>query len=242
MAENSAKEEGKEGGKSIAEITVGEMEVKDTFGGKSISSASVLPELVVLDLDACTWMPEMYQLDILPTAKDAIRGDLGNGAGVGVVAVKSGRETIRLFPGALFALQSLIQGSYGDRMRFAVASSADTPRAVQIGREAMNILEVLPGITLRQVLGHCRPPNFEGNLQVGRSSPLSSNKAATHFPILQRECQVPYDRMLFFDDCNWTDHVAAVSRAHGVVAHATPAGLTVEEWQAGLAKFAKARG
>ena len=37
-------------------------------------------------------------------------------------------------------------------MRLAVASSADTPLAEQIGRAAMKILEVLPGLTVYDVL------------------------------------------------------------------------------------------
>ena len=36
-------------------------------------------------------------------------------------------------------------------MRLAAASSADTPFAVQIGRAAMRILEVVPGVTVEEV-------------------------------------------------------------------------------------------
>jgi len=36
-------------------------------------------------------------------------------------------------------------------MRLAAASSADTPLAVQIGRAAMRILEVVPGVTVEEV-------------------------------------------------------------------------------------------
>jgi hypothetical protein len=34
---------------------------------------------VVLDLDMCTWEPEMYTLSTIPTAEDAVRGDSGEG-------------------------------------------------------------------------------------------------------------------------------------------------------------------
>ena len=51
---------------------------------------------------------------------------------------------------ALKALQELHAGKYPD-MRAATASSADTPHAVAIGRAALSILEVVPGVTVRQV-------------------------------------------------------------------------------------------
>ena len=71
-------------------------------------------------------------------------GDL-NGRGEGVVAVKSGSDVIRMFPGALVALQEVADGDM--RACDTVASSADTPLAEQIGRAAMKILEVTPGVT-----------------------------------------------------------------------------------------------
>ena len=37
------------------------------------------PSLVVFDLDDCVWSPEMYTLSAVPSAADAVRGDLGNG-------------------------------------------------------------------------------------------------------------------------------------------------------------------
>ena len=50
-----------------------------------------------------------------------------------------------------------------------------------------------------------------GNMQIGRSPPLSSDKT-THFRLLQENTGVPYDRMLFFDDCGWSDNCAVVER------------------------------
>ena len=100
----------------------------------------VLPELVVFDMDMCLWSPEMYTLDTIPTLKDVQRGNLGD-KGEGVVAVSSGYEDIQIFPAALMVLQDFYEGKYGSKMRIAAASSADTPRAVSIGRAAMGILE-----------------------------------------------------------------------------------------------------
>ena len=61
-------------------------------------------------------------------------------------------------------------------------------------------------------------------------------EAATHFPRLRDATGVRYDRMLFFDDCNWGDHVGAVEAAcverdsgRGVVGHRAPRGLGVDE-------------
>ena len=105
-----------------------------------MTSKIVLPELVVFDMDMCLWSPEMYTLDSIPTLKDAQRGKLGD-KGEGVVAVSSGYEDIRIFPAALTVLQDFYEGKYGTTMRIAAASSADTPRAVSIGRAAMGILE-----------------------------------------------------------------------------------------------------
>ena len=51
----------------------------------------------------------MYTLSDIPGPADAIRGDL-NGKGEGVVGVRSGRDVIELFPGALQAMQRILAG------------------------------------------------------------------------------------------------------------------------------------
>ena len=206
------------------------------------------PSLVVFDLDDCVWSPEMYTLNEVPSTASAVRGSLGDGKGEGVVGVRSGSEVIRLFPGALQAFQRVLAGEYGAEMRLAAASSADTPQAVRIGRAAMAILEVMPGVTLLEAFSRAgggfegTPGGAGGNLQIGRTAPLTSDKSKTHFPILRENTGVAYEEMLFFDDCNWTDHCTAVERALGVVAQRTPHGMQVEEWEAGLQKWRGARG
>ena len=92
----------------------------------------------------------MYTLNSVPTVADRVVGDLGAGRGKGVVGVRSGRDVISIFPGALQAFQRLLDGEYGAGVRVAAASSADTPQAVRIGRAAMSLLEVVPGVTLEQ--------------------------------------------------------------------------------------------
>lgn len=176
-------------------------------------------------------------LDAMPDRP--IRGNL-NGRGEGVVGVHSGGDVIRIFPGALTALQEFAEGKY-EGMRLAVASSADTPLAEKIGRAAMEMLEVLPGVTMKEVLLRGFEDLDGMNLQIGRQPPLSSDKSRTHFPILQEATGVPYNQMLFFDDSAWSDHCAMVERGcPGVVTQRTPRGMQVTEWRNGLRKFAQA--
>jgi len=201
------------------------------------------PEMVVFDLDACLWDQEMYTLDSMPSTK--VVGDL-NGRGEGVKGVMSGSDKISLHPGALLALQEFHDGKYPG-MKLAAASSADTPFAVKIGRQALKMLEVVPGVTVWD----CLTAAWGGKdvNQIGRSPPLSSDKAATHFPILREMTGVRFDKMLFFDDCNWGDHCTKVATRClepdtklGPVTLKTPMGLRVQEWQMGMKKYAEERG
>ena len=209
----------------------------DMVAPKSSSDVSIkLPSLIVFDLDMCLWSPEMYTLDELPQEK--IYGSLGK-FGEGVVGVKSGYEVIRLFPAALTILQEFYTTDTYGNMRIAIASSADTPRAVAIGRQALNMLEIIPGVSVRAAFSKGWDPNFEGNVQIGRSPPLSSDKSMTHFPILLRETGIPYNEMVFFDDCIWHDHCGTVARnCPGVVTQRTPRGIQLNEWKSALQSFA----
>ena len=64
----------------------------------------------VIDLDACLWDEEMFELSELPSTK--IMGDL-NGRGNGVVGVMSGQyDQISLHSGALLALQNHVDGKH----------------------------------------------------------------------------------------------------------------------------------
>ena len=155
----------------------------------------VFPELCVFDLDACFWDQEMYEMTAMP--HDKVRGDL-NGRGEGIIGVMSGPHQISLHQGSLVALQNHADGAYGDQMKVAFASSADTPFAEKVGRATLKMLEVLPGLTVWDlVVGR----DWEGRdvNQIGRQPPLSSNKARSHFPRLKQATGIRYDRMLFFD-------------------------------------------
>lgn len=115
---------------------------------------------------------------------------------------------------------------------------ADTPFAAQIAQAALRLLEVLPGTTVRDVLGKGWPTDFEGNVWIGRQKPLSSDKSRSHFPLLKDATAVDYTGMLFFDDSNWSDHCTMVyQNCPGVVTQRTPRGMQYTEWQAGLNKY-----
>ena len=196
------------------------------------------PKLIVFDLDMCLWSPETYLLHRIPSASDAVKGKLGKSEQNGVIAVNCGNDRLQLFPGALLALQSYVQGELGEDTKIAVASSADTPQAVQIAKAALSLLEVLPGVTVRDALQRGWEQGFEGNILIGRERPLSSSKAHSHFPLLQANTNIPFEGMLYFDDCNWDDHCRHVTmKCKGVVAHRTPEGLTEDDWFAGLKKY-----
>ena len=196
------------------------------------------PALVVWDMDDCLWSPEMFTLSEMPS--EGVRGDL-NGRGEGVVGVRSGSDVIRLFPDALRVLQEFWDGEH-DPTRLAVASSADTPFAASIAQAALDMLEIVPGVTLRDVLCRGHPEGLTDHIRIGRTPPLSSDKSKTHFPLIREATGIEYDGMLFFDDSNWSDHCAIVSRnCPGVVAQRTPRGLQYSEFVTGLKKFAEAK-
>lgn len=129
-------------------------------------------------------------------------------------------------------------------MKIAMASSADTPFAEKVGRASLKLLEVIPGITVWDVL--MRDWDNQDVNQIGRQPPLSSNKSMTHFPFLKQRTGIRYDKMLFFDDCNWGDHCGMVERncreednGIGPVTVRTPNGLGEREFRSGMEAYAR---
>eukprot|EP00553_Chaetoceros_curvisetus_P012704 CAMPEP_0204641660 /NCGR_PEP_ID=MMETSP0717-20131115/51258_1 /ASSEMBLY_ACC=CAM_ASM_000666 /TAXON_ID=230516 /ORGANISM="Chaetoceros curvisetus" /LENGTH=133 /DNA_ID=CAMNT_0051662351 /DNA_START=834 /DNA_END=1235 /DNA_ORIENTATION=- len=132
-------------------------------------------------------------------------------------------------------------------MKVALASSANTPFAEKVGRASLKMLEVVPGVTVWDVL--MRDWDGVDVNQIGRQPPLSSNKSMTHFPILREKTGIRYDRMLFFDDCNWGDHCGMVEENCreddsdlGPVTMRTPYGLGESEFRKGMEAYAKRSG
>jgi magnesium-dependent phosphatase 1 len=185
----------------------------------------------------------MFEMPALPDPKNVVRGDL-NGRGKGITGVYSGRhELISLHEEALVALQEQYDNRYPG-MKMALASSANTPFAEKIGRASLKLLEVVPGTSVWDLL--MRDWDSKDVNQIGRQPPkLSPNKAKSHFPNLHKMTGIPFSRMLFFDDCNWGDHVGAVERGckeadgQGVTGYRTPYGLGVSEWREGMRKYAE---
>ena len=77
---------------------------------------SRVPKLLIFDLDACLWSPEMFELRAAPTTYDATAG-----------GVRAGSEVVRLFPGALTVLRRLITDPALNSIKVAVASSTTEP-------------------------------------------------------------------------------------------------------------------
>ena len=169
-------------------------------------------------------------------------GDL-NSRGKGVIGVMSGHNKISLHKGSLISLQEHHDNKYPG-MKIAMASSADTPFAEKVGRASLKMLEVVPGVTVWDIL--MRDWDGVDVNQIGRQPPLSSNKSMTHFPFLKEQTGIRYDRMLFFDDCNWGDHCGMVEQnckeedtGLGPATVRIPRGLGENEWRHGLKVYAQ---
>jgi magnesium-dependent phosphatase 1 len=181
----------------------------------------------------------MFEMPAVPDR--TATGDL-NGNGQGVIGAYSGSHKISMHKGSMIALQEHAQHKYPG-MKICFASSADTPFAEQIGRATLKLLEVVPGMTVWELV--MRDWDNRDVNQIGRQPPLSSNKAQTHFPRIRQLTGISYDKMLFFDDCNWGDHCGMVARAcqengKPVVTHRTPNGLREVDWRKGLELYKQA--
>eukprot|EP00539_Tryblionella_compressa_P010510 CAMPEP_0178782192 /NCGR_PEP_ID=MMETSP0745-20121128/3017_1 /TAXON_ID=913974 /ORGANISM="Nitzschia punctata, Strain CCMP561" /LENGTH=104 /DNA_ID=CAMNT_0020439613 /DNA_START=25 /DNA_END=336 /DNA_ORIENTATION=+ len=90
------------------------------------------------------------------------------GLGEGVVGAYSGHDKISLHPGSLIALQEHAQNKYPG-MKICFASSADTPFAEKVGRATLKLLEVVPGMTVWDLV--MRDWNQQDVNQIGRQPP-----------------------------------------------------------------------
>lgn len=133
-----------------------------------------IPTLIVFDLDACLWSPEMFELSAAPTAFDAAAG-----------GVKAGHDVVRLFSGAAAVLRRLLTDSQFADVRVAVASSTTEPAY------ANRCIETLPIDA-----NGARQERLCDLVEYRQIYPGS--KGRQHFPALQKQSGVPYDQMLFF--------------------------------------------
>ena len=208
-----------------------------------------LPTMIIFDLDFCIWLPEMHELSGMPSVEVEgpldPDGDFGttplgcvglsipkrrrNGRGRTIPSWEldddyDGDETVRLFDGARRALREL---ALNPRYRGIVLACASSSLEPSYSYACLDKLEVLPDLTLRDMFSYD---------EVGRTGKLSPRKT-THFRELHRESGVPYHEMLFFDDCNYGDHVGDLREALGVVGQRTPNGLTFQEFLDGLEEY-----
>ena len=186
-----------------------------------------LPSLIVFDLDDCLWTPEMYTLPSKPSIP--VRGDLGLGNGEqGVIGIKCSPSgpTVKLFDGARRALREIATNPHFKEVLLGVASSSEEP---SFSQACLENIEILPGLTLRGMILYD---------QIGRTGKLSPRKT-THFRLIHQESNIPYEEMLFFDDCNWGDHVGDLAQTFGVVGQRTPNGMQFHEFEEGLRKYQK---
>eukprot|EP00536_Pseudo-nitzschia_multiseries_P011057 jgi/Psemu1/204829/e_gw1.358.52.1 len=190
-----------------------------------------LPSLVVFDLDDCLWTPEMHELPGCPEIP--VHGNLNPNATndngqqqKGVVGLKVPRyhDTVTLYDGARRVLYELATNPVYKGVQLATASSSLEP---SYSYACLDGIEILPGLCLGDMMSYN---------QIGRTGKLSPDKV-THFQELHEESCVPYNEMLFFDDCNWGDHCRRVTNAFGVVSQRTPRGLQWEEFHKGLKKY-----
>eukprot|EP00949_MAST-11_sp_MAST-11-sp1_P000982 g982.t1 len=181
------------------------------------------PKVIVFDLDMCMWAPEMYELSGPP--KEEIRGDLaGKGEGCVGCKVNGSSQVVRLFPGALEVLQMLHTDPEWKDVKVAAASSSEVPEYSDM---CLRSLEILPSVKMRSVFSF---------FAIGRRGELSSDKR-THMAKIQRESGIEPKDYLFFDDCNWGDHVGKLASQLGIVGVRTPSGLTRDQFFQGLRLF-----
>lgn len=171
------------------------------------------PRLIVFDLDACLWTPEMYELHEAPSEYDSKRA--------GVVA---GDALVKLLPGALIVLRKLVMDASLREIQIAVASSTAKPDWAHTCLDQVLVDE--KGLTLGRLVQH--------------REIYPKCKGLHHFPALHEKTNVPFSDMLFFDDCTYSDNCGDVaSCCPGVLCVRTPDGLTEELFLKGLEAFAR---
>ena len=200
-----------------------------------------LPALIVFDLDDCLWTPEMHELSGMPSKP--IEGPLDpnnpdSPLGTIGLAVPRGKrggwgsyndddeEVVELYHGARLALRELISNPEYKNIQIGVASTSLEP---SYSRACIAGIEISQEIYLKDIISYA---------QIGRSGQLNSRKV-NHFKFIHEESGVPYEDMLYFDDCNWGDHVRDVQNEFGVVGVRTPCGLRLEDFHEGMQLFAE---
>jgi magnesium-dependent phosphatase 1 len=206
---------------------------------KSEINTDLLPSLIIFDLDDCLWTPEMHELSGMPSKpiegpldpnnpSDSPLGTIGMGVPKGKRGGWGGyndeEEIVELYHGARLALRELVTNHEYRNIKIGVASTSLEP---SYSRACIAGIEITEGVFLKDIISFT---------QIGRSGKLTSRKTS-HFELIHEESGVPYDDMLWYDDCNWGDHVGDLNKAFGVIGVRTPHGLTLEKFHEGLQLF-----
>ena len=187
-----------------------------------------LPRIVVFDLDACCWTPELYQIGRgAPFKYDATKCE----------ATASGGDRVRLLGDVRSIWGELHSSEIWRQTDVAIASRCDEP---QWAHELLSKFEVLPGVTMIDVANHNLVQIHSGNKK-------------SHFAQISKSSGVAYPDMLFFDDDPWNiDQVKPIStlslyaRADltrrqvgqlGVKCILTPDGVSRQKFNEGLQLF-----
>jgi len=171
-----------------------------------IYNTMAVPKLIVFDLDFTMWDPEMYQLDGAPFS-------YRNGK------VYDRRNTeVDLFPDVRNILQRIHFSEEFAETKIGSASRTEYP---EWAYECMSLIDVCDGMKMREF--------FTFN-------EIYPGTKTKHFRKLQKDSQVDYEDMLFFDDCSWNCRDVS---ALGVTAFNCPNGLSEREFNEALDIFAQ---
>lgn len=168
----------------------------------------VLPRLVVFDLDACCWYPEMYMMS---------SGSPFSATEDPSVMTSCRGERVRLLGAVREIWQELDKE---EEVGIAVASRCDVPAWA---RELLRSYKLEEGKTMWEAAS-------EGELVE-----IYKGSKKKHFRALHEKTRIPYEQMLFFDDDPY--NIREVG-ALGVVCVLTPDGVTRDAYRKGLELFA----
>mmetsp|Transcript_38167 Transcript_38167/g.109533 ORF Transcript_38167/g.109533 Transcript_38167/m.109533 type:complete len:202 (+) Transcript_38167:137-742(+) len=186
------------------------------------ASEGQLPKLIVFDLDACLWTPEMFELKGEPLFWDEQLG------GVRTSHRSRGTdEIVRLFDGALAVMRRFVNDESLKDLSVAVASKTTEEKYAHHCLDQI-VVDPAQGTKLGQLVHH-------REIYYG-------SKGSKHFPALKKATGFDYGEMVFFDDCTYSDNCGEVaSSCPGIVCVRTPHGLTEALFDLGLAAFAAGR-
>mmetsp|Transcript_13036 Transcript_13036/g.16716 ORF Transcript_13036/g.16716 Transcript_13036/m.16716 type:complete len:176 (-) Transcript_13036:211-738(-) len=165
-----------------------------------------IPRLIVFDLDFTMWDPEMYELHGAPFSYQD-----------GKVYDRAGTE-VTLFPDVRNILMRIHSSEEFQNTKICSASRTEYP---EWAYECMDLMDIEDGLKMRDL--------FTFN-------EIYPGTKTKHFSNLQKTSQIPYDEMLFFDNCSWNCRDVATL---GVTTFTCPQGLSEREFDQGLELYAR---